>query len=99
MKKKIILIGIIILIIIYMIFYATTHHFLYGSICGSGLSGFKLLIMYYIPLSLLLLFIYILAKENKATTKRCVHCKTYIHKDLNVCPYCGNYSEGNAERL
>ncbi|WP_202708570.1 hypothetical protein [Sporosalibacterium faouarense] len=99
MKKKIILIGIIILIIIYIIFYGATHHFFYGSICGSGLNGLKLLVMYYIPLSLLLLLTYILFKQNRTSTKRCEYCRTHINRDLDICPYCGNHSEGNAEGL
>lgn len=93
MKKKIIIVGIIFLMI-YIIFYGATHHFLYRSICGSGLKGLKLLLMFYIPLSLLVFLIYLFFNISRTTKKKCTHCKSNIELKLNICPYCGDYVEG-----
>jgi len=96
MKNKWFFIGFIVILAAYIIFYRSTHHLLYGSICGSGLNGLKLLLTLYIPIILLLLLLYLMFRDNKkAVKKRCKNCKLSFNKNLRICPYCGTNTEGD----
>ncbi|WP_432666077.1 hypothetical protein R9X47_07150 [Wukongibacter baidiensis] len=92
MKKSIFIYATILaLIILFGMYYwfGMGHHNFYSSICGSGINGIKMLLVYYLPLLLLILIIIFLYRY-KQTKIKCRYCSASIENELSICPYCGN---------
>jgi rRNA maturation endonuclease Nob1 len=85
--KKVIAVVILSVVLAAAFLLYNNHHFIGDSVCGSGLYGIKLL-MVYLGLVLLVFVIFWLLIVNKPE-RRCLSCKSGLEEEWKVCPYCG----------